>query len=34
MILQRIGEGSISLNGGAWDNISDLAKVSRKLDFL
>ena len=26
-ILQRIGEGSISLTGGSWDNISDTAKV-------
>jgi len=26
MILQRIGEGSISLTGGTWDNVTDLAK--------
>lgn len=27
MILQRIGEGSISLSGGTWDNVTDIAKV-------
>ena len=27
MILNRIGEGSINLTGGSWDNISDTAKV-------
>lgn len=26
MILTRIGEGSINLSGGSWDNISDTAK--------
>jgi len=26
MILNRIGEGSINLTGGSWDNISDTAK--------
>ena len=27
MILQRIGEGSIALSGGTWDNVTDSAKV-------
>ena len=27
IILQRIGEGSISLTGGTWDNVTDVAKV-------
>ena len=27
VILSRIGEGKYSLVGGAWDSISDVAKV-------
>ena len=28
VILSRIGEGKYSLVGGAWDSISDVAKVT------
>ena len=31
VILSRIGEGKYSLVGGAWDSISDVAKVTNHI---